>query len=81
MYVYNGRRGYPQNAGVLVLVVIVFHGSGTTNWILKCCAVSSGLVNTKIYENVRSVKSTIVIYGGMQGHNCDTENKHGIGRM
>ena len=38
---------YPQNAGVLVvLVVIVFHASGTMKWILKFCDVSNGLINT-----------------------------------
>ena len=32
-------------------------------------------------ENVGSVKCTIAINGGTQGHNCDTENKPVIGRM
>ena len=82
-----GRRGswgvgYPQNAGGLVVLdVIVFHGSGTMKWILKVCAVSSRLIDTQILKNVGSVKSTIAIYGRTQGHNCDTENEPLIGRM
>ena len=77
-----GSRGHPQNSGILVvLVVIVFHVIGTTNWILKFCAVSSGLINPQIWKNVGSVKSTNGIYGSTQRNNCDTENEPIIGRM
>ena len=48
---------------------------------LKFCAVSSGLINPQIQKNVGSVKSTNVIYGRTQRHDCDTENKPVIGRM
>ena len=77
-----GVGGYPQNAGVLVvLVVIVFHGTvAQWNGCWSLCFLKQVNQHPDL-EKIGSVKSTITIYCRTHGHNCDTKNKPVIDRM